>query len=62
VSGGRYVLIVAKGATAYTITWPATVTWPGGTAPTITASKTHVFGFVYDGSKYRAGMGMDHTT
>jgi len=62
VSGGRYVLIVTKGATAYTITWPATVTWPGGTAPTITASKTHVFGFVYDGSKYRAGTGMDHTT
>jgi hypothetical protein len=36
------------------VTWPATVKWPGGTAPTITAtnSAVDVITFLYDGTNY----------
>lgn len=37
-SGGSYLLLVIQGATARTITWPASVAWPGGTAPTISTT------------------------
>lgn len=47
-----------------TITWPATVTWPGGTAPTLTTGKTHLFMFVTDdsGSSWRASSLVNYTT
>lgn len=32
------VLEITQDSTARTITWPASVKWPGGTAPTITAT------------------------
>lgn len=37
-----------------TVTWPASVKWPGGTAPTITsaASKTDKFVFTADGASW----------
>jgi hypothetical protein len=34
---GTFVLELTNGA-AFAITWPASVDWPGGTAPTLTAS------------------------
>lgn len=34
---GTFVLELTNGG-AFTITWPASVDWPGGTAPTLTAS------------------------
>jgi hypothetical protein len=34
---GTFVIELTNGA-AFTITWPAAVDWPGGTAPTLTAS------------------------
>ena len=34
---GAFVMEVTNGA-AFAITWPASVDWPGGTAPTLTAS------------------------
>jgi hypothetical protein len=39
-----------------TITWPAAVAWPGGTAPTLTTGKVHLFMFVTDdgGATWRA--------
>jgi hypothetical protein len=35
-----------------TITWPGSVRWPGGTAPTLTttASKTDYIAFIYNGA------------
>lgn len=57
VAGGRYVLLLKQDATgSRTVTWPASVLWSGGTAPTLTttASKTDLFTFLYSGalSKY----------
>lgn len=57
VDGARYILIIKQDATgSRTATWPATVRWPGGTAPTLTttASKTDYITFIYNGvdSKY----------
>ena len=52
VDGGRYILILKQDATGTrTVTWPGTVRWPGGTAPTLTttASKTDYIGFLYNG-------------
>jgi len=55
--GGKYTLIIKQDGTGTrTITWPASVRWPGGTALTLTtsASKTDYIGFIYNGvdSKY----------
>lgn len=60
VSGGRYVLILKQDAIgSRTATWPASVLWSGGTAPTLTttASKVDIITFVYEGvnSKYYGG-------
>jgi hypothetical protein len=57
LDGARYILVIKQDATgSRTITWPATVRWGGGTAPTLTttASKTDYIGFIYNGvdSKY----------
>ena len=35
---------------ASTLAWPGTVKWPGGVAPTQTASGTDVYTFVHDGT------------
>jgi hypothetical protein len=49
--------------TSGTITWPATVRWPGGTAPTLTTNRTHLFTFVTDdaGSNWRAASQVNYT-
>lgn len=52
-SGLGFVLLQRQDATgSRTVTWPATVKWPGSTAPTITAtaSKLDKFVFVSDGT------------
>lgn len=48
------IILVQDGTGSRTVTWPATVKWSGGTAPTLTttAGKRDVFTFVYDGSNY----------
>lgn len=50
--------------TSGTITWPGSVTWPEGSAPTLTTGKTHVFVFTTDdaGSKWRGVAQANHTT
>lgn len=51
-AGGRYVLILQQDGTgSRTVTWPASVLWPSGTAPTMTAtaSKSDLFTFLYSG-------------
>ena len=50
-----YILILKQNnAGSYTVTWPGSVTWAGGTTPTMTATanKYDIYTFVYDGSKY----------
>jgi len=47
-----WTLVTVGNATVYTITWPAAVKWPGGTAPTLTTTsgKRDIYQFVtYDG-------------
>jgi hypothetical protein len=53
--GGQYSLILKQDGTGgRTVTWPATVKWPGGTAPTLTATANaiDVVGLVFDGTSY----------
>ena len=53
-SGGRYTVLITQGAVARNVVWPANVKWPGGTAPTITAtaSKVDKVDLVYDGTNF----------
>ena len=41
-----FSFVLAINHTAGSITWPATVYWSNGTAPTLTIGKTHLFVFV----------------
>lgn len=49
--------------TSGTVTWPASVQWPGGTAPTLTTGKTHLFTFVTDdgGTRWRGASSVNYT-
>jgi hypothetical protein len=49
--------------TSGTITWPTTVRWPNGTAPTLTTGRTHLFTFVTDdaGTNWRAASQVNYT-
>jgi hypothetical protein len=49
--------------TSGTITWFSGVEWPGGTAPTLTTGKTHLFMFVTDdgGTRWRASSLINYT-
>jgi hypothetical protein len=63
-AGGTYILILRQNsAGSYTVTWPGTVTWAGGTPPTMTstANKYDVYTFVFDGSKYFGSYIQDFT-
>lgn len=48
--------------TSGAVTWPASVVWPGNTAPTLTAGKTHLFTFVTDdgGTRWRGVVNADY--
>jgi hypothetical protein len=47
-NAGSFVLVTTGNGTAYPIVWGASVSWPGGTAPTLTSTngKKDVFGFI----------------
>jgi hypothetical protein len=47
----------------HTITWPAAVKWPAGSAPTLTtgATKTDIITFYYDGTNYYGAFGLDYS-
>lgn len=49
VNGGAYALRIIQGATPGTVTWPASVKWPGGTPPTLSAvtGQVDVVNFLY---------------
>lgn len=48
--GARYIVNISTGAGSFTATWPASVLWPGGSAPVITpgASKHDEIILIYD--------------
>lgn len=50
--------------TSGTVTWPASVVWPGGAAPTLTTGKTHLFTFVTDnnGTTWRAASQVNYNS
>lgn len=53
--GGKYAVELIQDATGgRTVSWPATVKWPGGVAPTLStaATKRDFLGFLYDGTSY----------
>ena len=62
--GDRLALLTTQGAGPYTITWPATVVWPGGSAPTITTTngREDLFCFIYDSGlgKYIAASSLNY--
>lgn len=54
-AGKSFILFQKQDGTgSRTVTWPAAVKWPGGTAPTITstASKMDIFSFFSDGTNW----------
>ena len=58
------VLYLAQDATgSRTVTWPATVHWSGGTAPTLTttASKVDIIAFYWNGSTYYGTSSLNYT-
>ena len=50
--------------TSGTVTWPASVVWPNGTAPTLTTGKVHLFFFVTDdgGTTWRGGSSTNYAS
>jgi hypothetical protein len=50
LDGGVYVILLRTDAGSFTMAWPASVLWPGGTAPviTVTASKVDLVTLIYD--------------
>jgi len=52
--------IIQDGSGTNTVTWPATVKWPGGSAPTIAsgANEISIVSFYYDGTNYNAQAGL----
>lgn len=65
VAGESFTLLLRQDATgSRTVTWPASVRWPGNTAPTITAtaSRTDKYIFTCDGTRwYGSNAGQNYT-
>ena len=58
--GGQFTLLLKQDATgSRTVTWPSTVRWAGGTAPTLTgtAGRTDVVTFLSDGTYWLGFVG-----
>lgn len=53
-SGGAYVIRLIQDTTPRTVTWPASVRWPGGTAPVISTGSgaIDVINLYFDGTNY----------
>lgn len=63
-SGRSYSFTMEVLHSSGTITWFSGVEWAGGTAPTLTTSKTHLFMFVTDdqGARWRGSFLVNYTT
>lgn len=56
VAGQTYCVKITQDASgSRTVTWPSTVKWAGGSAPTLTTTASYVdhITFIYDGTYYR---------
>jgi hypothetical protein len=62
-SGTAYSFTLELTHTSGTVTWWTGLEWPGGTAPTLTTGKTHLFVFVTDdgGTRWRGAALVDYT-
>jgi|TARA_Y100000296_G_C5168178_1_gene255843 hypothetical protein len=61
-SVGNFLLVLVQDATgSRTATWPATVKWPGGTAPTLSTGngEIDIVSFYYDGTNYYGQAGLN---
>lgn len=58
-----YSCVLELTHTSGTVTWPSSVRWPNGVAPSLTTGKTHVFVFVTDdgGSTWRGVANTNYT-
>jgi hypothetical protein len=59
---GNFTLRFTQGAGGYTVTWPAAVKWPGGTAPNLnpqTGGEINIVTFYYDGTSYYGQAALD---
>lgn len=63
VVGGAYVIRILSGAGSFTATWPGTVKWSGGTAPTITAiaARLDLINLYWDGTNYYGSFAQNFT-
>lgn len=62
-SGGTYLVKLTQGgAGSYTATWPASVKWVGGAAPTLSTAvgAIDIMTFFYDGTNYFGNAGLDY--
>ena len=63
IAGGRYLLELKQPASgaAGTVTWPATVKWSGGAAPTLTTTngQTDIVTLYYNGTNYAASCALN---
>jgi len=60
---GVYILKITQGGSgSYTITWPASVKWSGGTTPTLTTTvgKTDVITLFYDGVNFYGAVSLNY--
>lgn len=63
-NGSVVILKVIQGSGPYTVTWPAAVHWPSGTAPTLTTTDGKVDNFVFlylDSTYYAVISGQNYT-
>lgn len=63
-STGTYIFKIIQGGTgSYTVTWPSTVKWAGGTPPTLqtTVAKWDYIVLIWDGTYYSATSTLNFT-
>lgn len=62
IAGASYVLKLIQGSTARMYTWPGTVKWPSGAAPTVTTTDDgiDVVTCFYDGTNYLCSFTLDY--
>jgi hypothetical protein len=61
-SGKAFGFILRLTVTSGAVTWPASVVWPGGTAPSLATGKTHLIVFTTDngGATWRGASNIDY--
>ncbi len=61
-AAANFILVLAQdGVGGHTVTWPASVLWPGGNAPTLSsgANEVDLIAFYWDGTNYYANASLN---